>query len=136
MAALEMPDGTARQALSKTGATPEQFHDAVARQYVEALRSVGIRPWSGIAVGDASPVPAVKGVYKAHPSAQAQALVQMLASDKPFATSSPLLSAEVLIAASAGQHTVAARAFRAMGIDPTALAAAARAEIAAYAGSS
>ena len=132
MAALEMPDGTASKAFERVGAKPARFRDAVAQQYVEALRSVGIETSSAAPIRDAQPVPATKGaVYTAHPSVQA--LMQTLTSDRPFTASPPLLGADILIAATAGQHTIAVRALRAMGVDPAALAAAARAEIAAYA---
>jgi hypothetical protein len=44
----------------------------------------------------------------------------------------PLLGAHVLLAATTARYSVAARAFRAMGIDAAQLAQAATAEIAAY----
>lgn len=131
MAALEMPDGTAGRTFERVGAKPARFHDAVARQYVEALRAIGMEPSAVAPLNDGPPVSSAEGVYKAQ--ASAQALVQKLTETKPFNAALPLLGADILIAAAAGQHTIAVRALRAMGVDPAALAAAARAEIAAYA---
>lgn len=130
MAALEMHDGTARRALERFRLGPVEFRDAVARQYAEALRSVGIETSPVAPIYGSSPVPTAKGVYKAQPSAQD--LVYNLTSVKPFSSSAPLLGADVLVAATAGRHTVAVRALRALGLDPEALAEAARAEVAAY----
>ena len=131
MAALELPDGTAGKTFERVGARPDGFRDAVAQQYVEALRAVGIEPSAAAPLNGDPPVSSVKGAYRAQ--ASAHDLVHKLTETKPFASALPLLGADILIAATAGQHTIAARALRAMGVDPAALAAAARAEIAAYA---
>lgn len=131
MAALEMPDGTAGRAFERVGANPARFRDAVAQQYVEALRAVGIEPPAVAPLSDGPPVASAKGAYKAQ--ASAHDLIHKLTETKPFNSALPLLGADILIAATAGQHTIAVRALRAMGVYPAALAAAARAEIAAYA---
>ena len=131
MAALEMPDGTAGRAFERVGANPAKFREAVSQQYLEALRTVGMEPSAIASPNDTAPVPRAKGVYKAQ--ASAQALVQKLTETKPFNTVLPLFSAEILLAATEGQHTIAMRALRVMGVDRAALAAAARSEIAAYA---
>lgn len=131
MAALETPDGTARRAFERVGAKPARFRDAVAQQYVEALRAVGIEPSAAAPLSGGSPVSSAKGAYKAQ--ASAHDLMHELTKTKPFNSALPLLGADVLIAATAGQHTIAMRALRTMGVDPAALAAAARAEIVSYA---
>lgn len=131
MAALEMPDGTAGKTFERVGARPAGFRDAVAQQYVEALRAVGIEPSSVTPPNDGPSVSSVKGVYKAQ--ASVHDLMFKLTEAKPFNSALPLLGADILIAAAAGQYTIAVRALRAMGVDPAALAAAARAEVACYA---
>lgn len=133
MAALEMPDGTAGRAFKRVGANPAKFREAIAQQYLEALRTVGLAPSPVASLHSVPPVLSAKGAYKAQ--ASAQVLMQKLTETKPFNTALPLLSADILIAATVGQqHTIAVRALRAMGVDPAALAAAARAEITVYAG--
>lgn len=123
LAALELPDGTARAVFRRVHADPAQFRSAVERQYSEALASVGVQSAPG-----AAPVAPADGLYQA--SASGQSLMQALAAqDKQ---GKPLLGAHVLLAASAAQQGVAVRALRVMGIDPVALAEAARLEAAAH----
>jgi ATP-dependent Clp protease ATP-binding subunit ClpA len=130
LAALEMPDGTARRSFERLGASPAGFREAIARQYAEALRTVGMG-FSGAELSTADvPVQPTKGIYKA--KASAQTLMRELTEMKPFNTALPLLGADILVAATASEHTIALRALRAMGVDPAALAASAKAEIASY----
>lgn len=130
MAALEMPDGTARKAFERIGASTTKFHKAVAQQYLEALRNTGMEFSAVPSFSDAQPVTPEKGTYKAQ--ASAQALMQKLTETKPFANALPLLSADILLAATDGEHTITMRALRVMGVDRTALIEALRAEIAGY----
>ena len=108
MAALEMQDGTARKAFQRVGANLTMFSEAIAQQHVEALRAIGIEPSTVAPLIDGPPVSSTKGLYKAQ--ASAQALVQKLTETKPFNVALPLLSADILIAAATGQHTIAVRA--------------------------
>jgi ATP-dependent Clp protease ATP-binding subunit ClpA len=129
LAALALPDGTARRAFEQLGTDPDGYRAAIARQYDDALRHVGIE----ISDDDADshdaaiPFPSGTGVYKAQPSAQA--LMQLLAHQKKADDSKPLLGAHVLLAVTAARHGVALRALRAMGIQPAMLAGAAAAQI-------
>lgn len=125
LAALELPDGSAAAAFRRLQADPAAFRAAIERQYEDALSGVG----GGAALPDAVPVTADGGVYRA--GASGQALLQALAAQDK--ADQPLLGAHVLLAASAAQQGVAARALRAMGITPDALAHAARQETAAHA---
>jgi ATP-dependent Clp protease ATP-binding subunit ClpA len=128
LAALELPDGTARQSFVRAQLDPDDFPAALLRQRREALRKVGIDVTRK--TGTASPVPASSAIYSAQPSAQA--LMQQLAREARTDSAAPLLGAHVIIAATRPHHGTAVRAFRAMGVDPAALAAAAAAEVQAF----
>lgn len=133
LAALELPDGTARLAFARVGADPERFRDAIAQQYRDALRGIGLASpqldalYQADAQADAAIAPK-QGPYQAKPSARK--LMRQLADWPRACATEPLLGAHVL-AVGAAQQGVAPRALRAMGVDLTALASAARAEIAA-----
>ena len=135
LSALELPDGTARKAFRRIHVDPDGFRAAIARQYKDALQNIGIALAPEAAIADeASAVAAGTGLYKAQ--ASADALMQTLAGDimakeHEVDPAAPLLGAHVILAATAAQYSVAARAFRAMGIDPVKLAEAATAEITA-----
>lgn len=129
LAALELPDGTARASFLRAGADPARFRDALAQQYADALESVGIAAGALARAGGAPPAPPRKGLYRA--KASAQALLQELADWKKSSATEPLLGAHVVAVGAAAQHGVAARALRRMGVDLQALVTAARTEIAA-----
>ncbi|PHV04429.1 peptidase [Janthinobacterium sp. BJB412] len=131
LAALELPDGTARQAFARVGADPERFRDAIAQQYRDALRGIGLAsPQLDALCQAGAAVPPKPGLYQGKPSVQS--LMRQLADWPRASAAEPLLGAHV-IAVGAAQQGVAPRALRAMGIDLAALAGAARAEIAAVA---
>ena len=135
LAALELPDGTARRAFEKIHIDPNNFRVAIAQQYEDALRNVGVElPEYKAHFGSTVPMPVGKGLYKAQPSAQT--LMQTLAreimvKERKADSTAPLLSAHVILAATTAQYGVATRAFRAMDVDATRLADAATAEIVA-----
>ena len=131
LAALELPDGTARKALERLHVNPNNYRAAIAQQYEEALKSVGITlPPGGATRDDTLAVPCGKGIYQAQ--ASAQALMQRLAKQHQADTDTPLLGAHVLQAIAAAQYGVAVRALRAAGADLALLAEAATAEINAW----
>ncbi|WP_374582681.1 Clp protease N-terminal domain-containing protein [Pseudoduganella sp.] len=126
LAALELPDGSAAAALRRLQAEPSAFRAAVEQQYADALAGLGV---AGASLPPPAPVAASDGLYRA--GASGQALLQALAAlDK---AGRPLLGAHVLLAASAAQQGVTARALRAMGLTPAQLAQAAQQEAAARA---
>ena len=133
LSALELPDGTARRAFKRVHADPDGFRAAIARQYEDALQSIGMAlPPEAAFADEAGPVAAGPGLYKTQ--ASADTLMQTLARDimaKEHKSNSAasLLGAHVILAATSAQYGVAVRAIRAMGIDPTKLAEAATAEI-------
>lgn len=127
LAALELPDGSARRAFTRAGADPERFRDAIAAQYENALAGVGINPGSLDHLQES--VEPGYGPFQAHPSAQT--LMQELPKLKSSATE-PLLGAHVVAVGASARRGVAPRALRAMGIDSEALVSAAHAEISAF----
>jgi ATP-dependent Clp protease ATP-binding subunit ClpA len=128
LAALDLPDGSARRVLGKLGVEPDRLRDAIARQHADALSSVGFDPSLLAALNADAPVPAElkPGVYRA--SASGQALMQALARREGVAADAPMTGAHVLSVIAAMKHGIAARALRMLGIDPVALAAAAAAD--------
>jgi len=133
LAALELPDGTARKAFERIHADPNSFRNAIAQQYEDALQNIGIALPHDVTITDeTTPVPTDTGPYKTQPSAQAlmQTLTrEIMVKEQKADSTAPLLGAHVILAATTAQYGVAVRAFRAMGVDPTKLAEAARAEI-------
>ena len=101
------------------------------RQYCEALRAVGLDPdvAERLTRGQ-KPLPRNTGLYSAAPSGEA--VMQKLAADRKH--HGPLLGAHVVAAVAQIPDGVAARALRAMGINPDTLSSAAEAEIAALHG--
>ncbi len=127
LAALELPDGTARKAFERIQLDPNSFRTAIAQQYDDALRNIGIELPQHTSSDGAVSIPAGTGVYKAQPSARA--LMQQLITQQKADADVPLLGAHVIMAVTTTHYGVAVRALRAMGVDLTRLAEAARAEI-------
>lgn len=127
LAALDLPDGSARRAFGRLHADAGAFAGAIEAQHREALSTVGLAPeaWPGPPPAAAAP-PA--GLYRAQPSGQA--LVQALARQRERAGDIPLIGAHVLAAAAGPAEGITARTLRAMGVDAAALRAAAAREIA------
>ena len=67
LAALELPDGTARRAFERVGADPSALRQAIEEQHADALRAVGIDADAEPAVPVA---PSTNGVYRSSGSAQ------------------------------------------------------------------
>jgi len=122
LAALELPDGTARRAFERLQIDPAQLPGAIARQHGEALRGIGLDPEALTAL-DTAPQPAAQALYNASPSGQA--VMQGLAASR----GQPLLGAHVVAVIAGMHHGVTARTLRALGLEPQALAASAAHEI-------
>ncbi len=122
LAAIDLPDGSARRAFESVGADPAALRAAIEQQYRDALKGVGLDAALPQAPALPSPGP---GLYRAQPSGQE--LVQALARARKD-QGGPLLGAHVVVAVAAMPQGVAARTLRAMGIDAGQLAAAARAQ--------
>lgn len=109
LAALDLPDGTARLAFERAGVEPEALRAAIERQYGDALRSIGLRA----EMPTGTPMSANAGIYQAAPSGRE--IMQALAAARKG--HSPLLGAHVVGIVAGMSHGVAARALRALGVD-------------------
>jgi ATP-dependent Clp protease ATP-binding subunit ClpA len=121
LAALDLPDGTARRAFEATGADPEGFRPAIARQYADALKVVGLDAALSEGLDNPEPLPAQRRLFDAAPSGQE--VMQQLAEERKG--HDPLRGAHIVAIVADMPHGVAARALRAMGVDAGALRAAA-----------
>ena len=131
LAALALPDGTARRAFQRIGADPDTFHSAIGKQYSDALSSIGLNPTSmGADNDDPEPIHTKRLLYDTKPSGQA--FMQELATRRH--QHAPLLGAHVVEVIASMKQGVAARTLRTMSIDPDALGAAAKQEIDAFRG--
>jgi ATP-dependent Clp protease ATP-binding subunit ClpA len=130
LAALALPDGTARKAFQRIGADPDQFQHAIGQQYADALKRIGIDVSRLDSIHQTPvPFPRNEGIYKAAP--QVQTLMRQLADRTGPAADKPLLGAHVLVALRAFQQGVVLRSLKMMQVDVEALASAAETEIAA-----
>ncbi len=128
LAAIDLPEGSARRAFESIGADPAAVRSAIEQQYRAALQGLG---WGDVALPSAPALaPPAPGPYRAQPSGQE--LVQALARTRKD-QGGPLLGAHVVVAVAAMSQGVAARTLRAMGIDADRLGAAARAQVPAAA---
>jgi ATP-dependent Clp protease ATP-binding subunit ClpA len=126
LAALDLPDGTARKAFEMSGADPDTFSTALEEQHAAALRAIGIEAnEAAIEYGLPDSVPPT-GPYRSEASAQAlfQRVARMVKDDGSYLT-----GAHVVLAATTDEHGTTARTLRHLGVDPARLAEAARAEI-------
>ena len=123
LAALELPDGTARRAFERVGADPGALRQAIEDQHAEALRAIGIDTDTAELAGPTAPL--ANGVYRSSGSAQSAFQAAGTLARK---TRSQLVGAHVVLAIADMEHGTAVRALRARGIDIDALAAAAREE--------
>lgn len=131
LAALHLPDGVARAACQRLGVGPDDFQRAVEQQYADALQTVGIDVGGALDIlAERSRPSRPTALYQAQ--ASAQTLMQRLAREVDR-RDGPLLSAHVLVAATLAESGVVVRAFRVLGLEPTAVRAAAELEIARYA---
>ena len=64
LAALELPDGTARKAFERIHADPNSFRTAIAQQYEDALQNFGIAlPHDETITNEVTPVPTGTGPF-------------------------------------------------------------------------
>lgn len=126
LAALDLPDGTARRVFERVGAEPGAFRDAIAHQYRDALRTIGIDAPGFDGIGnEALPSPPGRKLYEV--AASGQAVMQgMVAGRKAH---KPLLGAHVVAVIVCIEQGIAARSLKKMGVDLDSLGAAAKAEI-------
>jgi Clp amino terminal domain, pathogenicity island component len=122
LAAVQLPDGTARHALERLGSLGADFGAALDALEAEDLERIGIiAPTERITADLPEPSPQ-SGVYRSDPSAEQ---LFFAAGDDARRNGGTLLGAHVLRAAAALEHGRTARALRRMGIDGEALRTAA-----------
>ena len=126
LAALELPDGTARAALERAGTSGDAFASAVRDQHVAALAAVGVVVDDGLIDASLPEPETPTGLYRSEPSAQE---LFQCAGDDARAEGGALLGAHVVRAAADLEHGTVARAFEHLGVERDALRASATAEI-------
>lgn len=133
LSAIDLQDGTARRAFEHLGADPAALRKAISAQYDAALRGIGLDP-GGVPTynNDPEPVQSNRKIYDAQPSGQA--VMKELARRKAEDKDNPLVGAHVVAVVASMKLGVAARALRAMGVDPEALCAAASTEARGFGG--
>jgi ATP-dependent Clp protease ATP-binding subunit ClpA len=125
LAALVLPDKTALRAFEHLGLTSEAFATSIHAQYMTSLERLGLKTGSTESTPQELAHSTSPGPRLFTAAASGQALMQRIAASASERRSRPLLGADVLLATTGEQHSVAARAFRHLGIDPRALEVAA-----------
>lgn len=129
LAALELPDGSARRVFERLEVDPARVRAAIGDQQAEALVALGMDAERAKALSSPRPLdpPTGKGVYRSAVSAQEafQAAATIARREKSF----QLVGAHVVAAVAGIEHGTAARVFGVLGVDRTALAAAADEEL-------
>jgi len=126
LAALDLPDGSAARAFLRIGADPLGFEKAVASQHEQALRSVGIAA-PDEDLSDSIPVSIKRrGLFRSKGSAQQVfgRVVKLVRKER-----SQLYGAYIVMVASEMEAGTVVGALGHMGVEPLALAAAARQEL-------
>ncbi|WP_300007554.1 Clp protease N-terminal domain-containing protein [Pseudonocardia sp.] len=126
MAALELDDPTASEALRECGVTAGGLHEAVRAQHAAALEVVGIAVDDDAIDAALPPFAPSRGPYRSEGSAQ-RAFRRAVALAKHGR--SPLLSAHVLLAVIESRRGTVARALAGLGVDHDRLADVARREL-------
>jgi hypothetical protein len=127
LGALELADNTGLATFTRLGITREAFAQAIRDQFTNALGSVGISVPEGLVSHPAAASRPKPTLYEAEPSGQR--LVQRLAEARGSRAGRPLVGADVLLAVTHEEFTVATRAFRVLGVGAESLAAAAKQSI-------
>lgn len=127
IAALDLPDGSARRAFERAGADPDAFSGAVRAQHGDALRSIGMQPLNDDVLDaqlpkQLTPAKWVKGAPSGHDLFRR--VVKLVRKER-----SRLHGAYIVLVAAQTEHGTSVRAIRQMGLDPEVLARAARAEV-------
>lgn len=124
LAAIDLPEGSARRAFERVGVDPSALPAAIEQQYRDALAQVGIQA----AMPPARPLTAAgPRVYRAQPSGEG--LVQTLVNARK-GQPGPLLGAHLVALVATTPQGVAARALSTLHVDLPALAHAAGLETA------
>lgn len=131
LAALDLSDLSAQRAFARLGITSVAFSAAINAQFLDALASIGISVNPEVSAGNLSSYcgEAPPALYEAEPSGQL--LMQRIAALAKSRVGRPILSADVLLAVSQEEFTIASRAFKRLSITAQQLATAANEAISA-----
>jgi ATP-dependent Clp protease ATP-binding subunit ClpA len=128
LAALELPDGSARNVFSRFGADSAELRSAINEQYVQSLAQVGIDAAAEDVLQDQSTI--ARRILPPPARASGIELLTRLSEKRGRLPKDAPLSGALIVAAIAHErHSVAARALRAMNVDSTRLADAALAVV-------
>ena len=129
LAAIGLPDGSARRAFERAGADPDALRAAIVDEQAEALVAIGFEAEQARSLSAPTPLdpPGGRGVYRAAVSAQEafQAASALAAKDGRFRLS----GAHVVAAVAGMEHGTAARVLEVLGVDRESLANAAHEEL-------
>jgi ATP-dependent Clp protease ATP-binding subunit ClpA len=114
LAALDLPDGTARAAFQAVGANPDELQSAIKSVHAEALQNIGV---DTEAAGSIRPAPNTKSVGPYNSSPSLQALFKRSSALARTNKRTRLQGAHVVIAATEAKHGTVAQTLRAMGVD-------------------
>ena len=129
LAAIGLPDGSARRAFERAGADPEALRGAIVEEQAAALVGIGFEAEHARSLSAPAPLepPTGRGVYHAAVSAQEafQAASALAAKDGRFRLS----GAHVVAAVARMEHGTAARVLGVLGVHREALVRAAEEEL-------
>ena len=129
LAALDLPEGSARRAFARAGMEPEVLKPAISQQYLDALGEAGLHPGAAAAVLGV-PDPLQRKRIPPRAKSSAIGLLERLSSREGLPRNTVLSGALIIASIARERHSVAARALRAARIDSGKLAEAALAEVA------
>jgi hypothetical protein len=116
LAALDLPDGSARRVFEELAADPAAIKAAIAKQYAEPLAALGLGEDALARVVEQRQAARANVIYDA--AASGQEVMQTLTANR---AEGGLTGAAVVKAVASIPHGVAARALRVMGLEPDAV---------------
>jgi ATP-dependent Clp protease ATP-binding subunit ClpA len=127
LAALELPEGSARRAFERIGVDPGAFRLAISKQHDDALRAAAAKALDESSDDESTSKPDLSfSVMRTSPSAQMvfRKVVELVSEEN-----SPLYGAFVVMVAAGIEQGKTTQALRSMGVEPADLVDAARAEV-------
>lgn len=116
LAALELPDGTARLAFERVGADADHLQAAIAQQYEDALSNIGIET-SGLYIPENIAGLSTKNRSTFQAQASCNALFAIMTNEERIDDKAPFMGATIVQAAPYLEKGTVPRSLQAMGID-------------------
>ncbi|MCV0403084.1 MAG: Clp protease N-terminal domain-containing protein [Chloroflexi bacterium] len=128
LAAFDLPDGSADRVMRRFGLDRDRLRAAIVEQHAAALVAAGLRPDVADQLSDAPALepPTGSGIYRSSPSAQ-EAFQRAGAMAR--SARRPLAGAHIVAAVAGMEHGTVAQLLERLGIERSALAAAAADEL-------